>query len=150
MYYKVKLQYLLPKEDTDEMKKENKNFFVNALSCAEAEGKILSWAPSNWQDTTVTGCTEANVIEIRKEFTESETWWEAIQGDENEKGKLVQYHVIINGNNHMEVIKKLNSLFSMSEFVGIKKINTIVDEDLIDEKFNPLLHKKSIEEEQEA
>lgn len=131
MYYQVKLKYLTPKEGSDEMEKKQKGYLVEALSISEAEGKMLSWIPANFQDPVVIQCSESKIIEIRKTIGDCEEWWEAILGDENEKGKLKPFHVVINGSNHLSVLKELDKLYSMSEFIGIKKTNVIIDDSLI-------------------
>jgi len=148
MFYQVKVKYLVPKEGSDEMEKKTKAFLVEGISISEVEGKITGWFPANWQDPIVKGCAESNIIEIKSE-NDSEDWWEATLGDENEKGKLVPFHVAISGSNHLEVIKKLDTLYSTSEFIGIKKLNTVVDDDLIDPAYNPLTSKKKEESKDE-
>src|SRR6185369_1304934 len=130
MYYDVKLQWLQPKDGTDEMEKKKKTFIVNALSCMEAEGKILKWIPSNYQDAVVKGTTESKIVDLKMD-NESEDWWEVVMADENEKGKLIPFIVVINGTNHLEVLKRINTLYSTSEFESIKKYKKIVDDDLI-------------------
>lgn len=148
MFYITKLQWLQPKEGTDEMEKKRKSFLVNALSCSEAEMKILKWCPANYQDPVVKGTTESTIIDLKNEF-DSEIYWEAKLADENEKGKLVPFNVAIDGGNHIEVIKKLDSLYGTSEFLSIKKMSCIVDDDLIQDTLNnkPLIPNEEKEEE---
>ena len=131
MYYQLKVKFYLPKEGSDQLEKKNKTFLVESLSCAESEGKGLSWIPDNYQDPCVTGCSESKIIDVRREFGDSETWWEVIMGDENEKGRLIPFHIAVNGSNHMQVLKKLDSLYSTSEFIGIKRLNAIVEDELV-------------------
>lgn len=130
MYYVAKLKYLVPKEESDEMKKESKSYLVNALSVTEVEAKLSSWMPSNFQDPEITGVQESKVIDLIIDGS-SEKYWEVKMGDENEKGKLVPFLVIINGDDHFDVLKRMEKKYSMSEFLAIKKINTIVDDDLV-------------------
>ena len=136
MFYQVKLQWSQPKEGGDEMEKKRKSFLVNALSCTEAEAKILTWVPSSYQDPSIKGIVESPIVEI-KSNSDSEDWWIAKLGDENDKGKLVPFLVAINGSNHLEVVKKLDSLYSTSEFLEIKKFAGIVDDELITHKDMP-------------
>lgn len=139
MYYVAKLKYLVPKEGTDEMKKENKSYLVKApsKSVTEVETKLSSWFPSNFQDPEITSVQESKVIDLITDDEDgSETFWEVKMGDENEKGKIVPFLVIINGNDHFDVLKRMEKKYSTSEFLAIKKINTIIDDDLIaDELF---------------
>jgi len=131
-YYVAKLKYQTPKEESDEMKKESKSYLVHALSVTEVEAKLSSWIPSNFQDPEITGVQESKVIDLITDAN-SETYWEVKMGDENEKGKLVPFLVIINGDDHFDVLKRMEKKYSTSEFIAIKKINTIVDDDLVAE-----------------
>jgi len=132
MYYLAKLEWMQPKEGSEEMETKKKQYLVKALSCAEAEGKMLKWCPANYQDPVVTSITESSITDIKKRG-ESEHWWQSKLGDENEKGKLVPFFVATNGGDHMEVLKDLDTTYKTSEFLELKKLNCIIDEDLINE-----------------
>lgn len=130
MYYIAKLKWLQPKEDTDEMQKYNKSFLVNAVSVTDVEVKITEWKPSNYQDLEIVGVQESKLVDIITE-TSSEVYWECKLGDENEKGKLVPFVIAIDGANHLEVLKRVNQKYSMSEFLEMKKMKVIIDPDLL-------------------
>ena len=130
MYYIAKLKWQQPKEESDEMQKVTKSFLVNAMSVTEVELKIKQWAPSNYQDLEITGVSESKITDLITD-SGSEVYWEARLGDENEKGKIVPFLVAIDGAQHIDVIKRLNTKYAMSEFLAIKKMNIIVDDDLI-------------------
>ena len=130
MYYIAKLKWLQPKEETDEMQKMNKSFLVNALSVTEVEARLQEWMPSNYQDPEITGVQESKIVDIIIDG-DSETFWEVKLGDENEKGKIVPFVISINGGNHFEVLKRVENKYSTSEFLEIKKMKVILDDDLI-------------------
>lgn len=132
-YYIAKLKYQVPKEETDEMKKESKSFLVKALSITEVEAKMSEWVPSNYQDAEVKGVQESKIADLIIE-EDTETFWEAKLGDENEKGKIVPFLVIIDGIDHINVIKRLEKKYSTSQFLAIKKLNVLVEEDLINDE----------------
>lgn len=131
-YYLAKLKYMVPKEGTDEMKKESKAYLVNALSLTEAEIKLSKWIPANFQNTEITGFQKSKVVDLIVE-EDTDTFWEAKLGDENEKGKIVPFVVIIDGVDHLDVLKRLEKKYSTSQFIAIKKLNVLVEYDLIGE-----------------
>lgn len=135
-FYIAKLKWLQPKEETDELQKMSKSFLVKALSITEVEANIAAWLstqPSTtYQDIETTGVQESKIIDFIHE-SDSETFWEAKLGDENEKGKIVPFTLVISGDHHHEVIKSLDKKYNMSQFLAIKKINIIVEDDLIAE-----------------
>ena len=130
MYYQVKLQWLEPKEGGDEMEKKRKSFLVEAVSVTDAEASMVNWIPSNYQDALVKGIDESKLIDIKQD-SESEDWWQVKLADENEKGKLVPFYIAINGGNHFDVLKRVDKLYSLSQFLEIKKLTIIIDDDLV-------------------
>lgn len=129
MYYIAKLKWEQPKDSTDEMQKVNKSFLVNAVSVTDVEVKITEWKPSNYENLEIVGVQESKIIDIITE-TNSEVYWECKLGDENAKGKLVPFVIAIDGANHLEVLKRVNQKYAMSEFLEIKKMKVVIDTDL--------------------
>ena len=131
MYYNVKLSWKEPIEGKEGLKKKTKRFLVNALSITEAELKVINWCPSNYQDPEVKGVDESKIVSLHKQ-NDSETWWNFIMSDENDKGKFVPFEIIINGNQEQEMLKEVsNKLYSTSQFESMKRFKIVVDDDLI-------------------
>jgi len=145
-YYVAKLNYMAPKEGTDEMKNETKSYLVKAMSVIEVETKLINWVPSNFQDAKVTSVQESKLVDLIIE-EDTETFWEAKLGDENDKGKLVPFLVAIDGVDHFDVLRRLEKKYSTSQFIALKKMNVLVEEDLIAEGVVTNNTKEEVEEE---
>lgn len=132
-YCTVKLKWSEPKEGTDQMQKKSKRYLVRADSVSEAEGRVLSWVPGNYQDPEVKGVDESDIVGLHKQ-NDSETWWFMTLSDENEKGKFVPFNIAVNGNQELEVLKNVvQNLYRTSQFEAMKRFKVIVDDDLLSE-----------------
>lgn len=148
-YCTVKLKWLEPKEGTDQMQKKSKRFLVRADSVSEAEGRVLSWVPGNYQDPEVKGVAESDIVSIHKK-DDSENWWFVTLSDENDSGKFVPFNVIINGNQELEVLKDLvSNLYRTSQFESMKRFKVILDDDLVSEEIKPSPFDKAVAEQSE-
>ena len=131
MYFIAKMSWSEPVEETDEFKKKNKSFLINAESVTEAEMKIQTWSPSNYQDATVVSVTKTKISEIHING-DSEDFWKIILEDDMDgtSEKTIKTEMIYNGNNAIDIIKQANKDF-LSDIVSLSKFKGIVDSDLI-------------------
>lgn len=144
MYYSVKLNWMAPKEGSDEMQKQSKSFLVYAESVTEAEGKVVSWTPSNYQDAVVSDVKKTNIGEIRWKDNSIETFWliKVMDDLDGTAEKAKPYYVIYDGAHLEDAVKKASSDWSGSEIEDVKKFKTIIDSDLIDESTVVVTRKK--------
>lgn len=134
MIYNVKLKWLEPKEESDEMKKMSKQFLVYALSVTEAEARIMDWTPSNYQDANVKGVSETKIDEIKINGA-SEVFWEVkwLDDEDGTSPKAMPYTIIINADNPDKVLELIKNHSTFGEVEMIKRYKGIVDSDLISE-----------------
>lgn len=133
MYYSVKVNWLMPKENTDEMQKQSKSFLVFAESCTEAEGKMVSWIPANYQDPVVTDVKKTNIGEIRVKGDSEEMWLVKIADDMDGRAeKPTIFNVVYNANHLEEAVRKCGADTS-GEIISVTQFKTIVDLDLVSE-----------------
>lgn len=134
MYYSVKLNWLQPKEGSDEMEKKSKPFLVYAESCTEAEAKMINWVPSNYQDADVTDVKKTNIGELKLEGN-SETFWlvKVLDDMDGTSDKPKPYFLVYDGEHLEAAVAKASKDWSGSEIEEVKKYKTIVDNDLVDE-----------------
>lgn len=138
MYYSVKLNWEQPKEGSDEMKKHSQNFLVYALSCTEAEARMVQWTPSNYQDAFVTDVKKTNISDLRLKG-DSETFWliKVMDDLDGTADKPKATYCVYDGNHLEDAVRKASSDWSGwsgSELEDVKKFKTIVDDDLISEE----------------
>lgn len=131
MYYSATLKWQQPKEGADEMEKKSKSFLIYAESCTEAEGKMIEWTPSNYQDPEVTDVKKTTIGELRLSG-KSETFWLVKVMDDLGDIKPKPYFVIYDGEHLEEAVKKATADWSMGELETIARFKSIVDDDLID------------------
>jgi len=144
MYYSVKLNWSQPKEGSDEMEKKSKPFLIYAESCTEAEGRMIAWVPSNYQDAVVTDVKKTNIGELRLAGGSETFWFVKVMDDlDGTADKAKAYYVVYDGNHLEEAVRKASSDWSGSELEDIKKFKTIVDEDLISEEIAPRVIKRN-------
>lgn len=132
MIYSVKLKWLEPKDESDEMKKMSKNFLVFALSVTEAEMRVVNWIPSNYQDAHVKGVSETTIDDIKIEGT-AEIFW-TIKWMDDEDGtsaKPVPFTIVLNADNVEKAIAQSKTHSTFGDIEEIKKFKGIVDSDLI-------------------
>ena len=66
MYYSVKIE-VITKTDSGKEKKHTEEYLVDALSCTEAEGKVLNhFKDAASFDFSVTAVRETKIVEIVK------------------------------------------------------------------------------------
>lgn len=143
MYYSVKLNWLQPKEGSDEMEKKSKPFLVFAESCTEAEARMIAWVPSNYQDANVTDVKKTNIGELRLEGNIETFWMVKVMDDlDGQAEKPKAYYVVYDGEHLEDAVRKASKDWSGSELEDVKKFKTIVDEDLIAEEIKPRVIKR--------
>lgn len=131
MIYSVKLAYKEPIEGKEGMKKKKQNFLVFAHSCVEAECRMTSWIPANYQDAVVEEVKQTPYEAVRR--TDScETFWVVKFMSEQTEGKPKPYFIVSNATTVEEVVRKERS--SLDEIEEVKKFKGIIDEDLISEE----------------
>lgn len=131
MYYLVKLHWTQPKEESDEMQKQTKQFLTYAESVTEAEMRVNNWVPSNYQDAVVEEVKQTKIDSVLKK-SESETFWLAkMMDDDDGKTKPRYFFVVLNGLNLSEVVKSLGTDYYFSEIEAIQKFKPVIDEDLV-------------------
>lgn len=136
MYYSVKLNWLQPKEGGDEMEKKSKSFLIFAESCTEAEGRMINWIPSNYQEGNVTDVKKTNIGELRLQGNIEEFWLVKILDDlDGTAEKAKPYYVVYDGVHLEDAVKKATTDWS-SELDSVVKFKMIIDEDLISEEIN--------------
>lgn len=132
MFYIAKLKWLGPKEGTDEMKRYTKQYLVYAESVTEAEARMLSWVPSNYQDPVIEE-VKKTPIEALNNKTKSETFWLVkLIDDADGREKPRSFYSLVSSHNAKEAISVIESDFVFTEIDELKKFKAIVDEDLID------------------
>ena len=133
MYYSVKVNWQQPKEGTDEMQKQSKLFLVFAESCTEAEGKMISWIPANYQDAVVTDVKKTNIGAITIKGP-SETYWliKTMDDLDGRSEKATPFLTVYNADHLEDAVKKCAAETS-AEMENVTKFKTIVDDDLISE-----------------
>lgn len=133
MYYNVKVNWKQPKEESDEMQKFSKGFLVYAESCTEAEGKMISWIPSNYQDAVVTDVVKTKIGDLRLKG-DSETFWliKIMEDMDGTAEKPQAFYAIYNGEHLEEAVRRASGDTS-SELESVTRFKSIVDEDLISE-----------------
>ncbi len=134
MYYNVKVSWKQPKEESDEMQKFSKGFLVYAESCTEAEGKMISWIPSNYQDAQVTDVVKTKIGDLRLKG-DSETFWliKIMEDMDGTVEKPKPFFAIYNGEHLEEAVRRAAGDTS-SELDSVTRFKSIVDDELISEK----------------
>lgn len=131
MYYTVKVTWMQPKEGGDEMQKMSKGFLVYAESCTEAEGKMISWIPSNYQDATVTDVLKTKIGDLRIKGDSEVFWLIKIMEDlDGTATKPAAFLTLYNADHLEEAVRRCAGDTS-SEMESVTKFKVIVDEDLI-------------------
>lgn len=130
MYYIVKLKWQEPKEGTDQMKKVTKQFLVNALSVTEAELRVNTWVPSNYQDAVVEEVKKTPIVELMIKG-DAENYWLVKLLDSGGDDKAKPFLVVLNGLNLEDAVKVIKSDFAFVETLAVSKFAAVVDDDLI-------------------
>lgn len=131
-YYSVKLNWMQPKEGTDEMERKSKPFLVYAESVTEAEAVMVDWTPSNYQDAIVDEVKKTNIGELRLEGNIESFFLVKVMDDADGRVKPKPYFVVYDANHLEDAVKKASADWKGSELEEVKKFKIIVDEDLID------------------
>lgn len=130
MYYSVKLNWLEPKDGTEEMQKHSKQFVVSAESVTDAEATMVGWTPSNYQDAVVEEVKKTSIGEIRVNGVSEVFWSVKVMDDFDGTQKAKPYFVIYNGSILEDVVKLASKEWSGNDIEEVKKFKMIVDEDL--------------------
>jgi len=130
MYYSVKVNWKQPKEGSDEMQKQSKSFLVYAESCTEAEGKMVSWIPANYQDSVVTDVIKTKINELKLNGDSETHWLIKVMEDGDGSAKPQPYFMVYDAEVLEDAVKKCTKDTS-SDIESVSRFKTIVDGDLI-------------------
>lgn len=139
MFFTVKIEYTEPIEGTDESKKANKVYLVDAVSVTDAEAKLIKVLPDNYKDKRVTGVTPSNVSEIVTSGESDNYLISRISyPTESSKGKIkmASFYAMVNGKDVEEALKHLKEKYmsdSSTDYAinSISTSNIICDEELV-------------------
>lgn len=131
MYYSVKVNWKQPKEGSDEMQKLSKAFLVYAESCTEAEGKMVSWIPANYQDAVVTDVVKTKINELKLNGDSEDTHWLIKVMEDGDGTAKPQPYFFVYDTEHLEDAVKRCAKDTSSEIESVSRFKTIVDVDLI-------------------
>ena len=144
MYYNVKIQYQIPVEETDEMKKKSEAYLVFAESCTEAEARMIGWMPANFQDPEVLDVKKTNINELKLDNKSSDpSYWQIkllddMDGTSDKKKPII---IIYDGDHLEEAVKKCGKDF-MAEMETVTRFKPIIDDDLINQEIKKIIKKE--------
>ena len=128
-YFVAKVKYVEAVPDTDKEKKKTVQVLVDAMTCQEAEVKVLKWIPSNWKDYSVIAVNPSVIADISKEGP-SETWYDINVKYEGENGKWTNHHIAANGSIPEDIVKRVLRANGSAAFESAKRLKCIIDEDI--------------------
>lgn len=130
MYYTVKVTWQQPKEGDEGLQKMSKGFLVFAESCTEAEGKMVSWIPANYQDAVVTDVIKTKIGDLRIKGPSETFWLIKIMDDLDGKAEKATAFLALYNADHLEEAVRRCATDTSSELEAVTKFKVIVDEDL--------------------
>lgn len=137
MNFYVKVTYLKPVENSEKMKRHSETYLVNAMSVTEAEARVKTWLPSNFQDPEVTASSKAKIVDVNRAHKESDVWWTAKVAYDDIDGRSKPFTVAVNGDTMMKALLALEKLYVASYFSAISDSSVIYDEDLLEKVGQP-------------